>query len=263
MKILIADPDDEFVTLLTYWLHSHGHNTLTAQNRSDTLHLWREHAPELVLVDLALSEGMSRTDFCRQLRAAGRGNILVLTDPVQIDEEAEALEQGADGYLPKPLSMHRLQAHINALARRIQKRPGTPPASNLIKIGDTCVNLTLYKVLRNGRSYHLTPIEGRLLHFLLANVGQVIPLNTIFHRIWGQDGSAPYLIKTHIHHLRQKIEPYPQQPRFLLTIPTVGYLLQLQDRENATPGLGSAGTHVHGPLSQSGVYPGRKDDQRH
>src|ERR1051326_4010498 len=119
MTILIADSDDEFATLLTYWLHRHGQIPLLAQDWRTTLQLWRTHCPDVVVVDLALLE-TGRTAFCRLLRATGRGRILVLTDPRSLDEEENALEQGADDFLAKPISMRQGSAPIDALARRIQ-----------------------------------------------------------------------------------------------------------------------------------------------
>lgn len=241
MNILIADPDNEFVIILSYWLRSHGHNPLIAQDASATLNIWREQSPELALVDLALA-GTNRTAFCQRLRLEGMGLILVLTDPRQEEEEVCALEQGADDFLVKPISMRQLQARINALGRRAQKFVAAASGSQ-IKIGPTSVNLARQEVTRNGRCYRLTPTEGRLLQLLISNAGQVIPARTILQRIWGYEDSESTLIKTHIHHLRQKIEPEPERPRFLLTIPTIGYILQLQERpqqEGLLPGGRSA-----------------------
>lgn len=241
MNILIADPDNEFVTILSYWLRSHGHNPLIAQDANETLNIWREQSPELALVDLALP-GTNGTDFCQRLRLEGMGLILVLTDPRQEEEEARALEQGADDFLVKPVSMRQLQARINALGRRAQKFAAAASGSQ-VKIGPTSVNLARQEVTRNGRRYRLTPTEGRLLQLLISNAGQVLPTRTILQRIWSYEGSESALIKTHIHHLRQKIEPDPEKPRFLLTIPTIGYILHLQERpqqEDPPPGGGSS-----------------------
>lgn len=230
MNILIADPDYEFVTILAYWLRSHGHHPLSANNAHQALKIWHERSPELTLVDLVLP-GANGPDFCRRLREAGVGLILVLTDPAHEEEEVRALEQGADGYLPKPVSMRQVQAHITALGRRIQ--PLTDTAANRqFHIGPTNINLERYEVSRNGRRFRLTPTEGRLLQLLVANAGQALSTDTIIQRIWGYEGHESNLLKTHIHHLRQKIEPEPEHPRFLLTLPTVGYLLNVQEPEN-------------------------------
>ena len=233
MKILIADPDRELVTILAYWLRSHGHDPLIAQDASETLTHWRERAPDLVVLDFALP-GVNGPPFCRRLRQEGTGLIVVLTDPRQGEEEVRALEEGADDYLAKPVTMRLLQSRINALGRRA--RPFHPTsAAGQVKIGSILINLARYELIRNGRCLRLTPIEGRLLQLLLAHAGQVLSAGTIVERIWGDDDTSSNLIKTHIHHLRQKLEPDPEKPRFLLTLPTVGYLLSLEEQPTREP----------------------------
>jgi DNA-binding response OmpR family regulator len=239
MHILIADPDHELVTILSYWLRSHGHDPTIARDASETLKLWREQSPELALIDLALP-GADGPEFCQRLRLEGPGLIIVLTNPRQEEDEVRALEQGADEYIAKPVSMRQLQARINALGRRAQTFAAS--SSGQFQLGPTTINLARHEVIRNGRRARLTPIEGRLLQLLVSNAGQVIPTSTILQRIWGYDDSQANLIKTHIHHLRQKIEPDPEKPRFLLTLPTVGYILHLQEPaqpEDAPPDAGS------------------------
>ncbi|HLW00675.1 MAG TPA: response regulator transcription factor [Ktedonobacterales bacterium] len=250
MNILIADPDQEFVTILSYWLRSHGHDFLLAQHASEALKLWHERSPEIALVDLSLP-GANGPEFCQQLRQEGLGLIVVLTEPRLEDEEVRALEQGADEYLAKPLSMRQLQARLNALGRRAQTYAAARNDGQF-KIGPTSVNLSRHEVMRNGRRYRLTPIEGRLLHLLVTNAGQVIPASTILQRIWGYEDNQANLIKTHIHHLRQKIEPDPEKPRFLLTLPSVGYILQLREQgqpddapPDAGPSVRSSATFFH------------------
>jgi two-component system response regulator CssR len=85
MNILIADPDNEFVTILAYWLRSHGHNPLITQDASEALKLWRAQSPDLALVDLALP-GANGPDFCQRLRQEGQGLILVLSDQLQEED---------------------------------------------------------------------------------------------------------------------------------------------------------------------------------
>jgi DNA-binding response OmpR family regulator len=260
MKILIADPDQEFVHIVTYWLRSRGHQSILARTAHQALDLWRVEKPDLALIDLALPEA-GGPDFCRQLRQIGTGLIVVLTDPTHEEEEVYALEQGADEYLQKPISMRQLQARITALARRGQALAGSA-GNTIITIGSASINLTHYEVTRNGRHMRLTPTEGRLLQFLLSNTGHVVSSGTIVEHIWGYEGVESKLIKTHIHHLRQKIEPDPDHPRFLLTFPTVGYLLRLQetDVEEAPPAgedtsvrAGFSDFQPHQPLESLGA----------
>lgn len=230
MKILIADPDQEFVKIMTYWLRSRGHQFILAGDAHQALEHWRAETPDLAIIDLSLPDA-GGADFCRELRQTGTGLILVLTDPAHEDEEVHALEQGADEYLQKPISMRHLQARITALARRGRALAGEG-GNTIVAIGPTSINLTHYEVIRNGRHIRLTPTEGRLLQFLLSNAGHVVSSSSIVEHLWGYERGEPKLIKTHIHHLRQKIEPDPNHPRFLLTFPTAGYLLRLQEPES-------------------------------
>jgi DNA-binding response OmpR family regulator len=178
-------------------------------------------------VDLALP-GANGLQFCQRLRQEGTGLILVLTTPRHAEEVVvEALEQGADAYVGKPVSMREVQARITALGRRAQ--PGTASSGSQVKLGPTTVNLARQEVRRQGCLYRLTPTEGRLLHMFVAHAGQVLPASIICQWIWGMEDPDPNLLKTHIHHLRQKLEPDPARPRFLLTRPTAGYVLQLQE----------------------------------
>lgn len=242
MKMLIADPDQELVTLLAYWLGSHGHHPLIALDASGTLKLWHERSPELVLFDLSLP-GANGPEFCQRLRLEGPGLIVVLGEPGREDEEVRSLEQGADAFVTKPLSMRQLQARLNALGRRARAFAAASNESQF-QIGSTCVSLTHHEMIRDGHRFRLTPIEGRLLRLLISNAGQVIPASVILQRIWGCEDNQSDLIKTHIHHLRRKIEPDPDKPRFLLTLPTIGYILHLQEQARPTdslPGDGSGG----------------------
>jgi DNA-binding response OmpR family regulator len=248
MHILIGDPDREFVTLLSYWLRSHGHEPLIAQQESALLTLWHERAPDLVLFDLSLP-GANGPAFCRRLRLEGAGLIVALSESSGEEEEVRALELGADDYLAKPLSMRKVQARLDALFRRAGRGAAARQGS-LVQIGATSVSLTRCEVIRNGHRCRLTPLEERLLRLLITHAGQVISTSFILQRIWDSEGTPSNLIKTHIHHLRQKIEPDPDKPRFLLTLPTVGYVLHLQEQgkpDDALPGEGS--------LAMPGVHP--------
>lgn len=98
----------------------------------------------------------------------------------------QALEQGADAYVVKPVSMRQVQARITALGRRAKTFVASSGGSQ-VKIGPTTVNLARHEVIRQGRLHRLTPTEGRLLHVFVAHAGQVLPASTIFQRIWGSE----------------------------------------------------------------------------
>ena len=81
-----------------------------------------------------------------------------------------------------------------------------------------------HEVTRDGAKVRLTPTESRLLHLLITHTGQVLTTDMIIERVWGYDEAGDSgLVKTHIRHLRQKVEPDPNSPQYIMTVPGVGY----------------------------------------
>jgi DNA-binding response OmpR family regulator len=94
----------------------------------------------------------------------------------------------------------------------------------VLTVGPLSLDAMRHEVTRNGVKIRLTPTESRLLHLLVSHAGQVLTTDMIVERVWGYDEAGDSgLVKTHIRHLRQKIEPDPNTPRFITTVPGVGY----------------------------------------
>jgi DNA-binding response OmpR family regulator len=226
MKILIADDDRELVDMLTYWLRAHGHYVTAALDGEQTMKQWREQTPDLVLLDIQMPK-CDGFEVIRRMRGESNALIIVLTCCDLEDDEVRALDLGADDFLRKPFRPRQLLAHIQAAARRAVSA-SSPMNGSSITIGPISLDVGRHEVSRNGSRLRLTPIESRLLHLLLTHAGQVLTTNTIIERVWGYDEVGDSgLVKTHIRHLRQKVEPDPGSPRYLLTIPGVGYIFSL------------------------------------
>jgi len=135
------------------------------------------------------------------------------------------LESVADDYLRKPFFPSQLLARMHALSRRGRSSLAQRPSS-IITVGPIRVDSLHNEVIINGRMSRLTPTESKLLHLLAINANNVCTSNQIVSHIWGfgNDGDAS-LIKAHIRHLRQKIEPDPSKPIYILTVSGVGYSL--------------------------------------
>ncbi|HEY7418251.1 MAG TPA: response regulator transcription factor, partial [Ktedonobacteraceae bacterium] len=97
-------------------------------------------------------------------------------------------------------------------------------ASSAITVGPVTLDAMRHEVTRDGVKVRLTPTESRLLHLLISHTGQVLTTDMIIERVWGYDEAGDSgLVKTHIRHLRQKVEPDPNSPQYILTVPGVGY----------------------------------------
>src|SRR6266478_1886252 len=224
MKILVVDPDRDLVEMLTSWLKTLGYEVWRAYSGERAKLEWEEQQPDLVLLDTALTD-VDALAMCRDMRHQHDALVFVITDGTDWQDEMRCLESGADDYLHKPFFPTQLLARIHALSRRsrftLERRP-----SAIIHVGPICVDSLHNEVSIHGKTAHLTPTESKLLHLLAINASDVCSADQIVTHVWGYDGDGDAcLIKAHIRHLRQKIEPDASNPQYILTVPGVGYTL--------------------------------------
>jgi DNA-binding response OmpR family regulator len=168
---------------------------------------------------------MDGLEMCHDMRAKHDALVLVVTEGKDVHDEVHCLESGADDYLRKPFFPSQLLARIHALTRRGRATLSQQPSS-IITVGPICVDSLHNEVTVNGKTSRLTPTESKLLHLLAINANNVCTANQIVTHVWGfgNEGDTG-LIKAHIRHLRQKVEPDPANPCYILTIPGVGYTM--------------------------------------
>jgi two-component system alkaline phosphatase synthesis response regulator PhoP len=219
---LIADDDRKLVDMLTYWLRAHGHQVIAGFDGDQAIKRWVDQPPDLVLLDIQMPK-YDGFEVIRRMRTESNAMILVLTCCDGEEDEVSALNLGADDFLRKPFRPRQLLARIQAAARRATITSG-PLTNSFITVGPVSLDVTRHEVSQNGTRARLTPTESRLLHLLLTHAGQVLTTDTIIERVWGYNEIGDSgLVKTHIRHLRQKVEPEPSNPRYLVTVPGVGY----------------------------------------
>ena len=238
MKLLIVDSDRDLVEMLTSWLKTLGYEVHRAYTGERAKQEWEEQKPDLVILDTALKD-IDALQMCRDMRHKHDALVLVITDGKDVQDEVRCLESGADDYLRKPFYPSQILARIRAVSRRgrssLEQRP-----SSIITVGPLRVDALHNLVTIYGKTARLTPTESKLLHLLAVNANNVCTADQIVSHIWGfgNDGDS-CLIKAHIRHLRQKVEPEPGNPHFILTVPGVGYtLIRYQPETNA--GLSAA-----------------------
>jgi DNA-binding response OmpR family regulator len=226
LKIMVADHDRDLVDLLSFWLKRQGYDVVRAFDGEQAIQRWHEAWPDLVLLDLHLPkhDGFA---VCQQMRSETPATALILTGSASEEDEVRGLELGADDYLRKPLSLRRLLARITAVLRRTS--PAYPDAAApVITVGPFTLDVMRHEVLRAERKVKVTPTESRLLHLLMTHPGQVLTPGVISSRMWGYDEVGDTdLIKTHMYHLRQKVEPDAKRPRYILTVPGRGYTFKV------------------------------------
>jgi len=230
-KVLVVDDEPAIVEAVTYSLRQQGYTPLAAGDADTALRLAREKSPDLILLDVMLPSG-SGFDICRILRQSGNVvPILMLTARVAEADRVHGLEIGADDYLIKPFGMRELMASVKALLRR----SATPLSAELAAISQTVTAAAVGLVIDLGkREAHLKEAELALsrkefdlLALLVAHPGRVFDRQTLLDRVWGEDAYVDdRTVDVHIRWLREKVEPVPGKPQYLLTVRGIGYKFQ-------------------------------------
>jgi two-component system, OmpR family, KDP operon response regulator KdpE len=232
--ILIVDDEREIVRTLQRSLVAHSYRVLTASNGKDAVAMIFQQRPDLVVLDL-LMPGMGGLEVCRQVRVTSNIPIIVLSVKDAERDKVEALDLGADDYVAKPFHIDEVLARIRVALRRIARRvQGAEPC---FQTGPLSVDFDRRQVELNGKVLSLTPIEYNLLKTFISQRGKVLTRQMLVHEVWGdEEQDRQHSLHVYVARLRQKIEPVPERPTFIFTIPGVGYRFQELPEEEATLG---------------------------
>lgn len=237
MKVLVVDDDQDVADVVDYVLRRAGFEVVLAHDGLAGLTAFEREEPDLVILDINMPK-VDGLEVCRRIREGSMTPVVMLTVRNDEDGIVHALQTGADDYICKPFSARQLVARVQALLRRALARgEAVGTAASRLQAGPIALDLAAHSVTREGTPLRLTPIEFRILHLLMRHRGQVLPPTTIVEHVWGYEGSGNEdLVKVHIHRLRQKLEPDISRPRFLQTVPGVGYVLRAEEAAREAAG---------------------------
>jgi DNA-binding response OmpR family regulator len=225
VKLLVVDDDSDMLAVVSFALRQAGYPVVQANSYGTALAVYRAEAPDLAILDINLPGG-SGFELCAALRAESALPIMMLTARGEEADLVRALELGADDYLTKPFSPRTLLARVKALLRRAQVAGAgqTPPT----RAGELTLDADALSLkIGADREVRITPLEARLLQLLVAHNTQVVATDRLLVHIWGHRGGGDrQLLKQLVHRLRQKLDDDPEQPRWIETIPSVGYRLR-------------------------------------
>jgi len=260
-RVLVVDDEQHVRVTLKEVLSREGYEVLTAGGGQEALRVMEDTAVDLVMVDLKM-EGVDGLTLMGEIRQRWPETILiVLTGYATLESALRALRYSAHDYLLKPCSPEDIKrsvkgglekrwrevrrkdllAQIEAGVRELtaggfsmeaEVRQGTAPARPesppQIKVGQLVIDLQRHMATWDGRPLDLTPIEFRVLMHLAREAGRVVSCSSLVKEVQGydcQEQEARGIMKTHIRHLRQKLEPDPSNPQYILNMRGVGYML--------------------------------------
>jgi two-component system KDP operon response regulator KdpE len=222
-KLLLVDDDITLIKALDMYLTHAGYEVYAAPNGAEGLKLFFAQRPDLVVLDVMMPQ-MDGWDACRRIREMSTVPVLMLTAKGQESDRVMGLKIGADDYVCKPFSLKELEARIEAILRRAKKVDETEKPHVLYVTDDLIIDSEHWEVRRNGEHIDMTSTELRLLFYLAENAGRVLSHYQILREVWGPEyvDNLDYT-KLFIWRLRQKLEPDPSNPKYILTERGIGY----------------------------------------
>jgi two-component system KDP operon response regulator KdpE len=223
-RILVIEDEPEIRRFLRVSLTGHDFDLLEAEQGREGILQAATHQPDLVILDLGLPD-IDGAEVIRQVRDWSQLPIIVLSARGQERDKVAALDAGADDYLTKPFGIGELLARIRvALRHAAHQAAGNEDPT--YKVADLRVDLCRRQVFVNDKEVHLTPTEYRLLTTLVRHAGKVVTHRQLLKEVWGPGNvQETHYLRVFMAQLRQKIEPEPVRPRYLLTEAGVGYRL--------------------------------------
>ncbi len=219
--ILVVDDEPRIVRLVRMNLEAEGARVIEAHTGWEALTQVRERLPNAIILDVMMPE-LDGLETLKLIRDISETPILMLTVRADEEERVRGLELGADDYLGKPFSPRELVSRLKAVLRRSER---VASQESVITIDEALsIDLRNFQAIVRGVPVKLRPTEWRLLYHLVQHAGWVLTHDDILARVWGPEykGSDEY-VRLYITYLRQKIEPDPAKPKYILTERGIGY----------------------------------------
>ena len=223
-RVLVVDDEPPIRKLLRMGLSAEGYEVIEASSGRAAMEQIPQK-PDLIILDLGLPD-IQGLDLLRTMRERNEGvPIVVLSSRADETAKVQALDLGADDYVTKPFGMNELLARIRAAMRHQLQSHGERP---IFRVGDLSVDLVRRIVKVGNQDVKLSPKEYDLLRLFVQHAGKVLTHNFLLKELWGPTADSQY-VRVYVRQLRQKIEPHPDCPEYILTETGVGYRLRVPD----------------------------------
>lgn len=225
-KILIVDDDRFLLQNVSKLLRAQGFDIAEASTGEDALRYVVEHPVDLLLLDVGLP-GLDGISLCRRIRSKWHFPVIMLTARTDAMDKVVGLEVGADDYLTKPFEPIELLARVRAQLRRTTEYQREPIQEEKFAVGNLVIDQEVRDVLIGGKAVGLTNREFELISYLAQNSGRVLSRDALFEKVWGYDiDFNSNSLDVYMYRIRKKIEPDPDNPRYLHTLRGYGYKFQ-------------------------------------
>lgn len=224
-RIMVVDDELNIIKFLRSNLEAEGFEVMAATDGALAISTFEKELPDLVILDIMMPK-IDGFEVCRRLREWTHTPIIMLSARGDEGDKIKCLDLGADDYITKPFGAGELIARVNAVLRRSEVGGNQPTRPSYTR-DDLVINFAKRQVIVAGNEIKLTPTEYNLLQELVLNAGKVLTHTHLLNKVWGPE----YREETEYLHvfarrLRLKLEPNPAVPKYLITVPGVGYQFQ-------------------------------------
>lgn len=227
MNILVCDDDRAIVDAIEIYLSQEGYTVLKAYDGMEAIRMLERNEVHLLLIDIMMPhlDGIRAT---MKIRETSSVPIIFLSAKSEDVDKILGLNIGADDYITKPFNPLELTARVKSLLRRYTQLGAIAETKSAVfRIGGLVIDDERKEVTVDGDPVKLTPIEYRILLFLVQNPGKVFSIAQIYERIWSEDAiGGENTVAVHIRHIREKIEINPKDPKYLKVVWGVGYKIE-------------------------------------
>jgi two-component system KDP operon response regulator KdpE len=221
-RVLVVDDEPHLVRAVRMYLELQGYTVFGANSGEEALEAVREKLPDLVVLDVMMP-GLDGFETLEELRRFSQAPVIMLTARGEEDQKVQGLRLGADDYVTKPFSQRELLARVQAVLRRAEQ-PAILPKTRIDVDEDLSIDFDRGEVYVRGKPVRLTATEYRLLYHLASNPGRLMPSETLLAKVWGYEyREEDHYVRLYVSYLRQKIEPDPSHPKYILTVAGLGY----------------------------------------
>ncbi|MDP2936152.1 MAG: response regulator transcription factor [Dehalococcoidia bacterium] len=221
-SVLVVDDEPRILDIIRLTLEREGFDVFEALDGYTALERARQIIPDIVLLDLMLPD-IDGYEVLKEIRSVSNVPVIILTVKADEADKVRGLELGADDYITKPFGHRELVSRIKAVLRRTEV--GAPSGNGQIRVDDNLtVDFDKREVLVRGERVKLRPTEYRLLNHLMNNSGKLLTHYALLSRVWGREyRDDTQLLRLYITYLRQKIEPDPSHPKYIINERGLGY----------------------------------------
>ncbi|RYM05172.1 response regulator transcription factor [Sporolactobacillus sp. THM7-7] len=225
-QVLVVDDDKEIRDAIDIYLKNEGIKVFKAADGIEAIEKLNEENIQLILLDIMMPrlDGISTTFKIREQKNIP---IIILSAKSEDTDKILGLQVGADDYITKPFNPLELIARVKSQLRRYVMLGTYKEADEIIDIHGLTLETSAKEVTVGGEPVRLTPIEYKILEFLMTNAGRVYSSHDIYERVWNEPGyNAENTVAVHIRKIREKIEIDPKNPRYLKVVWGIGYKIE-------------------------------------